>query len=387
VLLFLRRLRQLVPFTGLMLGVELSGHASVSADAMRQVDHVLASAYAGNRPGAAALVAVGDQVILRKGYGLSDLEHGIPMRPDRQFRIASVSKQFTAVAVLQLAAAGRIQLDDDAARYVPEFFAQMPGVGITIRQLLTHTSGLKNYSDLDEFRDQPTRTMSVDDLLGLVARRGLRFAPGTGWEYSNTGYVLLAAIVQRVAGEPFAQYLQANVIAPAGLKHTFPGGAQTGEGADIAGYIPVIGEPGRFQRAVRLNLSQAIGAGSLVSCVDDLWQWERAVEAGRVLPISWVKAAQTPVALQPRRSRAATTALAFGDGEQPGTAPYGYGWELQKISHHATIGHGGTLSGYRSFELEVPDLGLYVAILCNCDRPVNDPVQVAAKMIAVLERG
>ena len=370
-----------------MLGVELSGHASVSADAMRQVDHVLASAYAGNRPGAAALVAVGDQVILRKGYGLSDLEHGTAMRPDRQFRIASVSKQFTAVGVLQLAAAGRIHLDDDAARYAPEFFAQMPGVHITIRQLLTHTSGLKNYSDLDEFRDQPTRTMSVDDLLGLVAHRGLRFPPGTGWEYSNTGYVLLAAIVQRVAGEPFGQYLQKQVIAPAGLKHTFAGGAQTGEGAGIAGYIPVIGEPGRFQRAVPLNLSQAIGAGSLVSCVDDLWQWERAVEAGRVLPRSWVKEAQTPVALQPRQSRAATNHLAFGDAEQPGTAPYGYGWELETVSHHATIGHGGTLSGYRSFEFEVPDLGLFVAILCNCDRPLNDPVQVAAKMIAALERG
>jgi D-alanyl-D-alanine carboxypeptidase len=356
-------------------------------DLRGNLDRLLSKAYPAYQPGAAALISVGDRVILRKGYGMADLERGLPMRPDRQFRIASISKQFTAVAVLQLAAAGQLNLDDDAAQYVPELRDRLPDAPITIRQLLTHTSGLKNYSDLDSFRDQPTRTMSVGDLLALAARQGLRFKPGTAWEYSNTGYVLLAAIVQHVSGMPFGRYVQTRVIAPAGLTHTFVGNAATGEGPGIAGYVPVIGRPGHFERAVTLNLSQAIGAGSLISCVDDLWQWDRAVQAGRVLPSAWVKQAQTPVALQPQRSTVPAGRLAFGDAQATGTRPYGYGWELQTISHHATVGHGGTLSGYRSFELEVPDLGLFVAILCNCDRPVNDPAQVAAKVIAALERG
>jgi len=287
-------------------------------------------------------------------------------------------------------AAGRLQLDDDAAQLDPELFALLPGVHVTIRQLLTHTSGLRNYSDLDEFRDHPTQPMSVAYLMGLIAARPLRFAPGSSWEYSNTGYLVLADLIGQVTGRSFNDYLTAAVLAPAGLTRTWAGSAETGEGAGIKGYSPVIGERGQFQRAVRLNLSQAFGAGSLISCVDDLWKWERAVNGGRVLPARFVQAAWRPVELDSEQRAEAVPSLAMGDrlsafGER--APPYGFGWELNAVSHHPAMGHGGTMSGYRSYEVQVPDLNLFIAILCNCDRPENDPAQVAATCVAALERG
>jgi CubicO group peptidase (beta-lactamase class C family) len=379
----------MIPLLGLLLGMGPESRAALSFPVL-VANEILNTAYPAQQPGAAVLIARGDQVLLRRGYGLADLEHRSAMRPDRQFRIASISKQFTAVAVLQLVAAGRLKLDDDAAAIDPELFALLPGVHVTIRQLLTHTSGLRNYSDLDQFRDQPTQTMSVSYLLGLIAEHPLRFAPGTAWEYSNTGFLVLADLVEQVTGQPFDTYLARSVFAPAGLTRTVAGTARTGEGAGIAGYSPVIGHRGQFQRAVRLNLSQALGAGSLVSCVDDLWKWERAVNGGRVLPARWVQAAWMPVDLQqPKKARGAA-ALALGDGLSAfgeRAPPYGFGWELNEVSRHAAVGHGGTMSGYRSYEVQVPDLNLFIAILCNCDRPENDPAQVAATLVAALERG
>ena len=409
-LLALRRYRQLVPLLGILLGVVqgVCGASQRVGDNALQLEparpevalhhfpvlvanEILNRAYPAGQPGAAVLIARGDQVLLRKGYGLADLEHQSAMRPDRQFRIASISKQFTAVAVLQLVAAGRMKLDDDAAAIDPALFTLLPGVHVTIRQLLTHTSGLKNYSDLDQFRNQPTQTMSVAYLLGLIARHPLRFTPGTAWEYSNTGYLVLADLVEQVTGQSFNTYLTRSVFAPAGLTRTFAGTAQTGEGAGIAGYSPVIGEHGQFERSVRLNLSQTVGAGSLISCVDDLWKWERAVNGGRVLPVQLVQAAWVPVGSPAAQARtAAKAANSFGDllsalGDR--APPYGFGWELNEVSHHAAVGHGGTMSGYRSYEVQVPDLNLFIAILCNCDRPENDPAQVAATLVAALERG
>jgi CubicO group peptidase (beta-lactamase class C family) len=396
VILTLRRCCKLAVLLGWLLGVELVSFGASQRGGGKALqfpvllaNDILNAAYPANQPGAAVLIARGDQVLLRKGYGLAELDRRTPMRPDRQFRIASISKQFTAVAVLQLVAAGRLRLDDDAAAVDPELWALLPGVHVTVRQLLTHTSGLRNYSDLDRFRDQPTRTMSVSYLLGLIAEHPLRFAPGTAWEYSNTGYLVLAELVERVTGQPFDAYLARSVFAPAGLTRTVAGSAGTGEGAGIAGYSPVIGHRGQFQRAVRLNLSQALGAGSLVSCVDDLWKWERAVNGGRVLPAQLVQAAWAPVDLRETKMAGVAASLAFGDGRgaSPGAVPYGFGWELNEVSHHAAVGHGGTLSGYRSYEVQVPDLNLFIAILCNCDRPENDPAQVAATLVAALERG
>jgi CubicO group peptidase (beta-lactamase class C family) len=355
------------------------------------MDQLLQERYPANEPGAAVLVAQNGKVILRQGYGLADLATHTPMTPDREFRVASISKQFTAVAVLQLVADGRIGLDDPVARYLPDLFGGRDW-GITVRELLAHTSGLKNYSDVDAFRDQPTRAMSTAFLWDLVKGYGVAFSPGTRWEYCNTGYMLLGALVERVTGQAFGRYLRQNVLERAGLANTRYGAGldgRTAATAGVTGYSRSEDAPeAEFEPAVVLNLTQANAAGGLITRVDDLWKWEQAVEGGQVLAPNWVRLARSPAALEPARTQIAKGArlrgakAAFGDAGA--NAPYGLGWEIGTSSGLDTIGHGGTMCGYRSYEVEVPAARLYVVILCNCDHPRNDPADVADEIIAKL---
>lgn len=360
---------------------------------VRSIDRLLAEAYPAGQPGAAVLIAQDGRVILRKGYGTADLATGERMTPDCEFRVASITKQFTAVAVLQLVAQGRIGLDDPVARYLPELFRGRDW-GITVRELLAHTSGLKNYSDLDAFRDAPQRAMSTAYLWNLVKGYGVAFAPGTRWEYCNTGYMLLGALVARVTGRPFGEYLAEHVLGPAGLGHTRYGAGPADQtaaarptAAGVVGYSPDDDGAG-YVPAVVLNLSQANAAGALITRVDDLWRWERAVEAGRVLPGSYVALARSPVELQATAmvASAGTPAAKHAFGDAGAQAPYGLGWELGEVAGRRTVGHGGTMCGYRSYEVEVPSARLYVVILCNCDRPAHDPADVADQIIGQLVR-
>lgn len=354
--------------------------ASAQRLSVAKLDHLLARDYPANQPGAAVLVAQKGHVLLRQGYGTADLRTGVRMSPDREFRVASISKQFTAVAVLQLVAQGKVRLDAPVSEYLPELFAGREW-GITVRDLLAHTSGLKNYSDLDEFRNQPSRNMSTEYLWSLVKGYGVRFAPGSEWEYCNTGYMLLGALVERVSGSTFADYLDSHVLRPAGLRYTRYGAGEGVENpaarptaAGVVGYRPV---GAAYEPSVVLNLTQANAAGAIISRVDDLYRWEQAIEAGKVLDPKYVALARTEAGL--RRPAAGADHSAFGDPNAK--APYGFGWELGEVAGRRTIGHGGTMSGYRSYEVEVPELDLYIAILCNCERPQSDPAAVADRII------
>lgn len=372
---------------GLLFGSAPAARAALADGAkLRQVDQLLAKDYPAGTPGAAVLVARGDQVLLRRGYGTANLATGERMAPNREFRVASVSKQFTAVAVLQLAAAGRLGLDDLACKYLPDYLPA-GGWNITIRELLAHSSGLKNYSDLDAFRDEPTTPLSTRQLWAMVRGYGVSFEPGTAYEYCNTGYMLLGAIVERVSGQPFGDYLEQHVLRPAGLSRTWYGPGRRGQNNGTPGYSPEIGARGRYEPAIVLEMSQANAAGGLISCVDDLYKWERALERGQVLGPSWVQLARTAFrfggANEAVASLAADKKPGFGDAN--GQAPYGLGWELETIGGKSAVGHGGTMAGFRSYEIAVPSTGVYVTILCNCDRPMHDPADVAAQVIRLLQ--
>jgi D-alanyl-D-alanine carboxypeptidase len=352
--------RKLIPF-GLAVGLmSLSGPVANGTVLETQVDSYLQQCYAQAGPGAAVLVRSGDQTLLRKGYGLADLGHQVPLAPDRVFRIGSITKQFTAVSILQLVAAGKLRLDDDVVQYVPDFPNQ--GRRITIAQLLSHTSGIPNYTAQANFRSAPQRDLTLRQIFGLIKGRPFNFEPGTDWAYCNTGYVLLGAVIEKVSGQSYASYLQKHIIEPAGLTHTTYGFSPQGVPAQVPGYSRTYG--GTWMAAVDLNATQAYAAGALMSDVDDLLKWERALESGRIVRRDLLAQAQSPVRL---------TSGQWAPG-------YGFGWELTRVDGYAAAGHGGTISGFRSYELSIPETGLFVAILCNCDRPTFDPQDVALKI-------
>jgi CubicO group peptidase (beta-lactamase class C family) len=285
-------------------------------------------------------------VVFQKGYGSANLEHDVPITPGSIFHVASVSKQFTAAAVMLLERDGRLSLDDDVRLYVPE----LPDFGhrITIRHLLTHTSGLRDQWDLlfmARGRFEENR-ITEDDVLEITSRqRSLNFVPGTEYLYSNTGYTLAGTIVRRVSGQSLREFADERIFRPLGMEGTHfhddytmvvPGRA--------AGYAP---RPAGGWR-VSLPNYDTYGATSLFTTVGDLLRWEANFAA--------------PVVGDAEMLRQMVTSATLVDGDTTG---YGLGISTDVYRGARLVGHGGADAGYRTYLGRFPDHDLTVAVLCN----------------------
>lgn len=322
---------------------EAARPAPASSPAAAAVDSLMAR-YGQNSPGAAVLVFRGGQQLFAKGYGRADLEHGAAITPRTPFHVASVSKQFTAFAIALLAAQGRLSLDDDVRRHIPEL-ADF-GQPITLRHLLNHTSGMRDQWSLwvlaGGLSDDVIRQ---DDLMRLITRqRELNFATGTEWAYSNTGYTLLAEVVERVTGEDFGRWMKANVFAPLGMNDTqvydnheriVPGRAYSYSAA---------GEG--YEKAV-LSYANA-GATSLFTTAEDLARWLRNFGSGQL------GGARVGEMMRQRG------VLANGD-----TTDYALGVFLGRHRGLDMIEHGGADAGFRSAVRYYPALDAGVVVLAN----------------------
>ncbi|HZV67263.1 MAG TPA: serine hydrolase domain-containing protein, partial [Telluria sp.] len=245
----------------------------------QQVDALFAKWNKPDTPGCAVEVIRDGKVLFRKGYGMSDIEQAVPISPTTVFNVASTSKQFTAFAIYLLAQDGKLSLDDDIRKYLPE----TPNFGktITIRHLLHHTSGLRDYLNLLVLAGwRIDDVITQDDALGMIQRqRALNFAPGQEYLYSNSGYFLLAQIVQRVSGKPFAAFAKERIFDPLGMKHTL---FHEQYGALVPGralsYMPA--RDGGYQYVA--TSSSMVGPGNLLTTVDDLALWDRNFYDARV---------------------------------------------------------------------------------------------------------
>jgi CubicO group peptidase (beta-lactamase class C family) len=176
------------------------------------IDELFSHAFKPDGPGAAVIVAKDGNVVFRKGYGMANLELGVPVRPEMVFRLGSITKQFTAAAILMLARQGKLSVTDDITRFLPDFPTQ--GRRITIENLLTHTSGLKDYTSLPGWSLQWRKDMSPTDLIAMFRDKPPDFAPGERWSYSNSGYVLLGAIIEKVSGQTYKDFIEKQIFAP-----------------------------------------------------------------------------------------------------------------------------------------------------------------------------
>ncbi len=297
-------------------------------------------------PGCAVGVAEGDTIALRRAYGMADLEHGLANTPETIFEAGSVSKQFTAAVVLRLARAGTLSLDDDVRRHVPELPTY--DAPITIRHLLTHTSGLRDWGSLAAIAGMPrgTRTYTHAHVVDILRRqRSLNFTPGTRWSYSNSGYNLAAVIVARASGATFADYSRAQVFAPLGLTHT-------SWRDDYARIVPnravayARGDDGTYRQD--MPFEHVHGNGGLLTTVGDLLAWQRALATG---PFAGSALADEQQAV-----------ARLADGR---ALHYGLGVFRGSYKGVAEIFHSGSTAGYRAFLTYYPDARLGVAVLCN----------------------
>jgi CubicO group peptidase (beta-lactamase class C family) len=310
----------------------------------------------GKFTGAATVVRRG-QVLARFAAGKADEAKNIPNRPDTIFRIASVSKQFTATIMLKLRDQGKVKLDDTVCPYlVPTYITSCPAAWkpITIREILVHSSGIPDISEMPDFFPKLSRPTTPKEIISRFVHKSLDFKPGTNWKYSNSGYILAGAIIEKVTGKGFGDVLREQITAPVGLPHT---GYSDGDPPDgwAKGYLTA-GKP-----AGHINGSQAYAAGGVYTTADDLTRWDRSFGAHIVAPAATVKLAFTSQIDCP----------SGGCLDSPSSG-YAFGWLVDRLNGHRFLYHPGLLEGYHASNAYLPDDDIAVAVLSNVqDTDVN----------------
>ncbi len=325
------------------------------------IDAVVAPLYKADAPGATLIVVKDGKTVLRKAYGMADVAGKVVMRPEHSLRLGSITKQFTAVAIMMLADEGKLAVSDPITRFLPDYPTQ--GKLITIEHLLTHTSGIVSYTGKADFRSQSQRKFTVPQMLDYFKNDPLEFAPGTKYAYNNSGYYLLGAIVEKISGQTYAEFLEQRIFVPLGMTDTAYEGHERGPILRAAGHQKT---DAGFVPSTPMDMSQPYAAGALVSTVEDLAKWDAAVSAGKLLkPASWTQA---------------FTAYKLADGK---STDYGYGWGVDKLRGTQLISHGGGINGFSTYALRLPQEKVFVAILSNSDSGLPWPTMVARNAAAV----
>lgn len=333
-----------VVLAAIVLAAPATAQLAPSDSAVRWVDSVLAPFASRQAPGCAVGVTRSGSLVFAKGYGMADLEHDRPITPDTRFYIASVSKQFTAMSIVLLARDGKLSLDDPIQKWVPE--VPSFGVTITLRHLLNHTSGLRDYFTLLAVSGWPSDgQLTEKQFLDLVARqKSLNFLPGDEFLYSNTGYALLAIVVRRVSGQSLRDFAAERIFQPLGMSHTEYRDDHTALIPQRAlGYQP----SGSTYRISQPEFD-VVGDGGVYSTIEDLAKWDANFESGRV-------GGHEAVALLEEPGR-------LNNGQ---AIPYALALTIGQFHGMKTYAHSGAYGGYRSTLLRVPEKDLSVITLCN----------------------
>jgi len=341
-----------------------TGWASIDAAAAKLIaDHAA--------PGVSISVLKEGRFVYSKGFGLANLETVTLALPKSVYKIGSITKQFTASALLALAEDRKLSVDDPLARY----FGDFPRAGeITLRQMLTHTSGLGNYTAAvpHESVIQESR-LDYDDAalyrLMLSTKPLYPYEPGTVWAYSNTAYVLLGLIVQKVAGEPYGAFYERRLFERAGLADTAVDDAADVVPARASGYTPDPGAASQFDNASFISMTIPGGAGSMRSTSEDLCRWHEALFGGRVLAPESVKQMITPQRL--KDGSLPKEAVSADHKDAPKPVEYGFGLQITTVGGRRAIGHPGGISGFSSVVQTIPDAHASLAVLVNCDHGVK----------------
>ncbi|HET9054869.1 MAG TPA: serine hydrolase domain-containing protein, partial [Cyclobacteriaceae bacterium] len=298
--------------------------ATYAQTVVADIDKFMNEKYPADQPGAAILVAKGDNIILKKGYGLASLNPDKPVTADMVFRIGSITKQFTSTAILKLAEQGKVDLKADITHYLPEF--STPGKTVTVEQLLNHTSGIKSYTSLPEAMSKKGLYISPADMIKIIQAQPSDFAPNDQWLYNNSGYFLLGMIIEKVSGMTYGEYVTKNLFKPAGMKSSFTDDsnlpANTAKGYMKSGAT-------EFKVADYVHPSVPYSAGAIFSTVEDLWKWNQTVFKYKLVKKESLEKAWTPTKLN--------------SGKLVG---YGYAWQLARLGDAKVIGHGGAIDGY-----------------------------------------
>ncbi len=349
---FFRRLALLL--FGIASAAPLAAQAPAVSDFAAKAEEYLAAQMRVNKFMGSVLVAHKGEVLLRKGYGFADLEHSVPNTPLTKFRLGSVTKQFTAAAILLLERQGRLSVQDSVCKFMEN--CPQAWQPVTIHHLLSHTSGIPNFTSFPDYLEKMAMPCPPECTIERLREKPLDFPTGEKWSYSNSGYILLGYIIEKVAGEPYDKFLRENILEPLALEDT---------GYDHS--VEILPQRARgysrqsdtLRNARYLDMTIPHAAGAMYSTVEDLYRWDQALYTDMLLPAAVREAMFTPVKNN-----------------------YAYGWGVRRQLERTMIGHGGGINGFSAFIARYPDDRATVIVLSNVEQA--NAGRVARDLAAIL---
>ncbi|HEX4594210.1 MAG TPA: serine hydrolase [Bryobacteraceae bacterium] len=298
------------------------------------------------------LVARGSQVLLSKGYGSANLEWQLPDTPSTKFRLGSITKQFTATAILLLEERGKLKVEDPVKKYMPD--APAAWDKITIFHVLTHTAGIPNFTSFADYQTSQALPTTPEKLVARFRDKPLEFEPGEKWNYSNSGYVLLGYLIEKISGESYEKFLQENIFTPLGMKDTGYDSNSAVIARRASGYAP---GPNGPVNAGFVHMSIPFSAGALYSTTEDLLRWEQGLFGGKVLTAASLEKMTTPF-----------------------KSDYAFGLVVHTVNGHKVIEHNGGIQGFNTQLAYYPEDRLTVVALANLNG--GAPEEIATQLAA-----
>ncbi|MBV7531722.1 serine hydrolase [Chitinophaga sp. sic0106] len=325
----------------------------------QKADSLIATVFTDkNGPGGVFMIAHKGKIIYQKSIGKANLELNVDMNADHVFQLGSMTKQFTAVAVLLLEQEGKLKTSDPVSTYIPDY---PNGKNITIHHLLTHTSGIKDFTKMKSISTIATQEMTPKMMVDFFKNEQVDFPPGDQFEYNNSGYVLLGYIIELVSGETYESFITRHIFEKAGMSHSYYCSDRKVIPGRASGYHKK--ETGYVNKTI-INFSVPFASGALMSTLHDMLKWQQALNAN--------------VLLNKQEQQKAFSTHRLNNGE---TFTYGYGWHIKNIDGVPDREHGGSIFGFKTMGVYIPGEDIYVLGFSNCD--CNSPTKVTMD-IAVL---
>jgi CubicO group peptidase (beta-lactamase class C family) len=319
--------------------------SSIAQSLEQQFDTYIGDQYTSDAPGVSILVAKDGKAIYSRGSGIANLELDIKAAPKHVFEIGSITKQFTAVAILMLEEQGKLSVEDEITKFIPDYPTQ--DKTITVHHLLNHTSGIKSYTNMPSFMEFARTDMTPTVLMDRFKNEQMEFDPGTQFNYNNSGYIVLGHIIEVVSGQSYEDFIQTNIFDKVGMNNSYYGSMTRLIPNRARGYSKT--ETG-YRNADYLSLTLPYAAGSIMSTTADLLKWQNAISANTLIKKSSLEKA--------------TNGSTLDSGEE---ITYGYGWYTGNINGSASVEHDGGIFGYSSSGIFLPEENVYVIGLSNCD--------------------
>ncbi len=337
----------------------LQGNFSVySQGLVEKIDSLLTEKFQPNNSGAVFLVSRNGTPIYRKAFGKSNLELDVDMIPENVFQIGSMTKQFTAISILMLHEQGKLDVNDKLSKFLPDY---PKGEQITLHHLLTHTSGIKDFTKMQAIREIAKKDLTPKEIVDFFKNEPMDFNPGDQFKYNNSGYALLGYVIELVSGETYEDFVEKHIFEKSGMKNSRYASDREVIKNRAYGYH----NRGEFTNKMHISLSIPYASGSLMSTVDDMLIWQNAINSNKLLSQSI--------------SEKAFAKYTLNNGQQ---FTYGYGWHIKEFNGTPIREHGGSVFGFKSMGVFIPHLNIYVLGLTNCD--CNSPTQITRDIAALI---